>query len=305
MEPNFFGAPPPAAAEMPPPTAPPAAPAVPLTQEATQRLPTWGDPVPDATDVPSFAPDPQPEPEPEVPAGPTMEQLRAERDVLQRRLHDTQQGFHQANNNTRLAQEIVAGLTQAADYRRAREAQQEALAPPSVPDPDALLTDPNALMATLHQYVDYGYRRAMMEVQPHLQSLSGIAELAPTMLHEQMQSAADRAERLATQRGISAEEFQQLLPEAVQIIGAGNIPDAEKIRLRLRPDALVAAAELARNSRGPRSAAPPSLGPGAVGAPAQRAKAGDVANVQKMLGIKFSKDALKELDRRLAAQGVR
>ena len=301
---NFFGAPPPA--EMPPPTAPPTA--VPMTPEAAgpQRsaVPTWGDnAAPASTYEGPGAPAPYEQPEPEP--APQEPDYKAEIEQLKKRLADTQRNYHQQLDTSRLGQEIVNGLAAAAEQRRMRDQRQQALQPPRVEDPDALLTDPNALIQTLHQYVDYGYQRAVSDLGPHLAGVAGMTAIAPTIIMNQMDIVAEKAQAAAAREGINQAEFEQLLPVAEQIIQSGNIDQPEKLRLRLRPDAVLAAVKLARDSRGPRTPAPPSLGPGGGPVPVRQQSMGDIRKVEQMLGVKFDKADQAELQRRLAAQGVR
>jgi hypothetical protein len=301
---NFFGAPPPA--EMPPPTAPPTA--VPMSPEAAgpQRaaVPTWGD---NASPASAYegpgapAPYEQPEPEP-TPAEPDY---RTQIANLEKRLADTQRNYHQQVDTSRLGQEIVNGLAHAAEQRRQRDYAAASYQPPTVEDPDALLTDPQALLETMGRYGDYVYRRAVSDMAPHMAGVAGMSAIAPTIIMNQMEIVAERAQASAAREGIPQAEFEQLLPMAEQIIQAGNIPQEEKLRLRLRPEAVLAAVKMARDSRGPRTAAPPSLGPGGGPAPVRQQSAGDIRKVEQMLGIKFDKEDHVLLKQRLAAQGVR
>jgi hypothetical protein len=305
---NFFGAPPPAA-EMPPPTAPPTA--VPMTPENAgprqSAVPTWGDSQPASEYAPPvMEAAPEPPAPPAAPAAPSYDELRSQIENLNRRLADTQAGFHRANNNSQLASEIVSGLASYAEARRQQDYARDSFQPPTVQDPDALLTDPGVLMNTMGQYVDYGYRRAVAEMAPHVQTAAGMAQVAPVIIQNQMDMVADRVSQQAAREGVTEQEFGQLYDQATQIVMAGNIPDAEKIRLRLRPDAMLAAVRMARDSRGPRTPAPPSLGPngGGPGQPRQQSSS-YAAGIEQMLGIKFDKNDHAELTRRLAAQGVR
>jgi hypothetical protein len=301
---NFFGAPPPA--EMPPPTAPPTA--VPMSPETAgpQRsaVPTWGDNAAPASayEGPGApAPYEQPDPEP-TPAEPDY---RTQIANLEKRLADTQRNYHQQVDTSRLGQEIVNGLAHAAEQRRMRDYAAASAQPPHVEDPDALLTDPQALLSVMGQYGDYVYRRAVSDMAPHMAGVAGMAAIAPTIIMNQMDIVAEKTQVAAAREGISQEEFQQLLPMAEGIIQAGSIDHPEKLRLRLRPDALLAAVKLARDSRGPRTAAPPSLGPGGGPVPVRQQSMGDIRKVEQMLGVKFDKADQAELQRRLAAQGVR
>lgn len=303
---NFFGAPPPA--ESPPPVA------VPMSPEGVSprraEIPTWGDSAapggdfqPPVVDVP-----PVEQVQPAAPAQPTYEELRGQIENLNRRLADTQRGFHQEQNNSRLAQEIVNGLAGYAEQRRAHEQARDTYQPPTVQDPDALLTDPQALMRTMAEYVDYGYRRAVAEVAPYLQQAAGMAQVAPVMVENQMRNTMGEVAQAAAQEGLcsSEQEFAQLYDRATEIVMAGQIPEGEKFRLRMRPDAMLAALRIAQGSRSPRTPAPPSLGPG--GGPAHRspsAPSGYAAGIEKTLGIKFDKNDYAELGRRLHAQGGR
>jgi hypothetical protein len=304
---NFFGAPPPAA-EMPPPTAPPTA--VPMTPEnagpRAPAVPTWGDSQPgSAYEPPVMEVAPEPPAPQAAPAAPTYEQLQEQIQRLNQRLGDTQASFHRANNNGQLAQEIVQGLAGYAEARRAQDQARNNFQPPSVPDPDALLTDPGVLMNTMGEYSNYGYRMALAEMAPHLQTAAGMAQVAPVIIQNQMELVADRVASAAAREGIQEQEFGQLYDQATQIVMAGQIPDAEKIRLRLRPEAMLAAVRMARDSRGPRTPAPPSLGPNGGPAQPRQQSSGYAGGVEKLLGIKFDKNDHAELTRRLAAQGVR
>lgn len=301
---NFFGAPPPAES-LPPPTA------VPMTPEnAGPRqpdVPTWGD---NAAPGGEYQPPvvevaPEPPPAQQAPAQPSYEEMLAQIENLNRRLADTQRGFHQANNNSQLAQEIVQGLAGYAEARRAQDRARDNFQPPTVQDPDALLTDPGVLMNTMGEYVDYGYRRALAEMAPHLQTAAGMAQVAPVIIQNQMELVADRVAHAAAREGIPEQEFGQLYDQATQIVMSGQIPDAEKIRLRLRPDAMLAAVRMARDARGPRTPAPPSIGPGGGPAQPRAQSSGYAGGVEKLLGIRFDKNDHAELTRRLAAQGVR
>lgn len=218
-------------------------------------------------------------------------------------------------------QEITRAMVQALDeFSRAREgraAAEQALAPPRIEDPEALISDPAALQRHLdglqnwaQTLVDTRVRGAQNElwqhVAPQLQQAAAVAQLAGPVIASEMTRARSDAKIMAKQRGIDEALFNELLPIAEATIENANLPPAQKFHMRMDGNTMLQAVEFVRNARGggvplaPPAPAPPSAPAPSIPAVAAVPKNQYVNLAEQALGIKFTPKMMAELGTRLA-----
>jgi hypothetical protein len=219
---------------------------------------------------------------------------------LEQRLADTQRWGQQQNNSRTIAADLIAAQRESLRLQQQAEAERAQYAYPELSDEDreALIADPDVVLRVIRQTAEAARNQVWAAVSPRLQAAQAVEQLAEPMIEYIAQERLEKVrDSMVSDGAVSVEEFHELLPAAYQYLqhAAGN--PIQFARLRMNPEALTTAVNMARqNLRGTRvNASPrgPSIGNGSPGArggnqrrPATRSP--EIAAMERNLGVKFT-----------------
>lgn len=239
---------------------------------------------------------------------PELAEMRRELENLNRRLADTQAGFHQANQGRQFAEEIIKAQREDAAAEARRRAAAEALAPPTWTEEqvEALHNDPSAILTAIQQHGEYVRQRTLAEVGPYIARLDRAARLVEPIVEQEIIRAEQGARSIAAaQWGIDDNEYRQLAPIADGLLRQASRDEDAYKAMRLNPGVIATAFSMAKTQaqggvpvrQSPR---PPSFGAGGGGGGGSQAGGGRQATQKlpnRLLGVasqmekKFGLDA--------------
>lgn len=199
-------------------------------------------------------------------------------------------------------------MAQFEDARRRQQEYVQRFNPPDQPDLDDIITDGEALHRYIEQSRDWALQVARAEYGPMAQRMEALETLAAPILDEGRERAWEKAANKLRSRGHSEESVEKMRELANRVGQASYGQDfVQHQRFLMNPDAMAYAAEAAWDQQGNRMPVRGDDPP--INAPSQT-RAGDrktsepgrgaqslASDVERRLGITFSKDSMRKLDK--------